>query len=129
MKISTVFVTLITCLLFSGSALAQDEPTPKQGNVGERPDHDGDGIPNGQDLDWTRRDGTAGPGWVDADGDGNCDNLATGKPCPVRRGRADRGNRGRGGWGWGRGFGTNPATGNEACGQGRGLPPCGGRGR
>ena len=61
------------------------------------PDHDGDGIPNGQDADWTRpQDGSGaqsglrgrgmgrrsglggGQGFVDADGDGICDNYGQG---------------------------------------------------
>lgn len=36
------------------------------------PDHDGDGIPNGMDDDYTSRHG--GRGFVDADGDGINDN-------------------------------------------------------
>ncbi len=37
------------------------------------PDHDGDGIPNGMDDDYTSRHG--GRGFVDADGDGYNDNA------------------------------------------------------
>jgi len=54
------------------------------------PDHDGDGIPNGQDPDWTKpQDGTGnkfgqksgrlwnnkGRGFIDVDGDGICDRF------------------------------------------------------
>lgn len=42
------------------------------------PDHDGDGIPNGQDADYDgakSRKGNSGKGFVDADGDGINDNA------------------------------------------------------
>ena len=43
------------------------------------PDHDGDGIPNGQDPDFVKGSGQGrhagqGPNYTDADGDGRCDN-------------------------------------------------------
>ncbi|MCB2198718.1 hypothetical protein KQI63_04890 [bacterium] len=80
------------------------------------PDHDGDGIPNGQDADYTKpQDGSGtqqgirggqgrgrglgqrGPlGFVDANGDGICDNagLRSGRSGfgPARRGNALKAN-------------------------------------
>jgi len=61
------------------------------------PDHDNDGIPNGQDPDWSKpmdgsgnkgqsgfgkgraQRGQNGKGFIDADGDGVCDNYTPGR--------------------------------------------------
>jgi hypothetical protein len=125
MRVSTAILILSVSVLLGGAALAQEMPTQNQGDLAGRPDHDGDGVPNGQDLDWSRRNGTAGPGWADEDGDGNCDNLAEGRPCASKQNRANKGKMGRGRGG----FGPAPTTTTDACGRGRGLPPCGGRSR
>ena len=66
------------------------------------PDHDGDGIPNGQDPDYLRNN-MNGKGFIDLDGDGINDNMGSGL-------RSKQG-RGRGGFGNGTGFAPANGTG------------------
>jgi len=144
-------VVLLVCtaavlVVASGPSWAQDLPARDEASKTDtagRPDHDGDGVPNGQDEDWTGRDGSVGPGFVDADDDGRCDRLEDGEPCPRGRGKGWKKGRGRGGWGrgWksGRGSGRrfvdqdgdgvcDRVDETRDCGRGRGLAPCGARG-
>ena len=70
------------------------------------PDHDGDGIPNGLDPDYTgpkNRSGRGSKGFVDANGDGINDKMQAGR-------RGARGNRGK------RGYGPGDGSGNKAMG-------------
>ena len=81
------------------------------------PDHDGDGIPNGQDPDYQG----AGKGkmqqrFVDTDGDGIADNVGTGN----RRGFGKRGFR-RGGYGPGNGTGNQGVRPQNGSGYGPGA--------
>jgi len=145
-KLMTV-VAAIVVVCGATAAMAEDKPEQEQPAVDSeaetRPDHDGDGIPNGQDPDWTGQEGTVGPGFVDSDKDGKCDRLEADEPCPAPAGRALRtdraGNGQRPGWFGGRGRGRGfrfverdgtaeqpPADTGSDCGRGRGLPPCGG---
>ncbi len=90
------------------------------------PDHDGDGIPNGQDADYQG----AGKGkrqqrFVDTNGDGIADNVGTGS----RMGYGKKGNR-RGGYGPGNGTGNQgvrPQNGT-GFGPGAGTGTCDGTG-
>lgn len=90
------------------------------------PDHDGDGIPNGQDADYTRNPNGRGRGFVDADGDGINDNLRDhdGDGIPngqdadyvrLRDGSGQRGGRGSSG----RGFISGSCRGNRSGRGGR----------
>ena len=81
------------------------------------PDHDGDGIPNGQDTDYTG----AGKGkrqqqFIDNDGDGIADNLVKqgGKGYKTRQGR-------RGGYGPGDGTGNQGVRPQDGTGYGPGA--------
>ncbi len=92
MKHLTLTLSLIG-LILAGSIMAQDADTDpvtlKQhgpnyvdangdGYNDNAPDHDGDGIPNGLDEDYTgpkSRKGKGRGGFVDADGDGINDNI------------------------------------------------------
>jgi len=136
----------VLIVLITGTARAEDPPekeAAQETDVATRPDHDGDGIPNGQDADWTGNNISAGPGFVDADGNGECDRLEDGEPCPRANGRGWKNRSGRSGWGrrWknGRGQGMRWVDrdgdgvcdrGNDIrdCGRGKGLPPCGRQG-
>lgn len=70
-------------LVNTDNASAQDKSTARgfvdannDGINDNAPDHDGDGIPNGRDEDYTRTQvNTNGRGFVDADGDGINDNA------------------------------------------------------
>ena len=139
-------LAVLTAALFLSTSIPAfaDDPPATDDNVEfeatQRPDHDGDGIPNGQDPDWTGSENSAGPGFVDADGNGECDRLEAGEPGAGGAGKGwKRGNR-RGGWGkgWKNGQGRgmrwvdqdgdgvcDQATEVRDCGRGRGLPPCG----
>ncbi len=92
-KTKYLAMSLATALvLFAANLNAQTEEPPAQpvGNTAVAPDHDGDGIPNGQDTDFVR--GTArGRGqvanFIDENGDGICDLFQGGR-------KGNRGGRG-----------------------------------
>lgn len=85
-KLQLTAAALLAALVLTGQSLqAQtcDSTGVGQGNRGgtfmdangdgfndNAPDHDGDGIPNGQDPDYVRTGTGRGHGFVDADGDG-----------------------------------------------------------
>lgn len=108
MKKLIVFVTLIVFALLSSQLMAQDSLKIKEKNQhrhktmsksetkvkakygkvleekkgfklkSDQADHDNDGIPNGQDPDYTgvqAKKGKGKPGFVDEDGDGVNDNM------------------------------------------------------
>ncbi len=65
------------------------------------PDHDGDGIPNGQDPDFVRgagkgRNAGQGPNFVDEDGDGVCDNTGSKSGNSESKGKGKGGSGGKG---------------------------------
>ena len=74
------------------------------------PDHDGDGIPNGVDPDYTKATG-GGRGFVDLNGDGINDNAG--------RGNRSRG-QGRGGYGPKDGSGNQGVGPRDGTGHGAG---------
>lgn len=84
--ISALTLMVLTVLFFSSNAIAQDETKVTHGykfvdanNDGyndNAPDADGDGIPNGQDEDYTgAKIRKNGKGFVDLNGDGINDNA------------------------------------------------------
>ena len=87
------------------------------------PDHDGDGIPNGLDPDYTgskNRSGKGTKGFVDADGDGINDN--------VQAGRGGKGNSRKGGYGPGDGTGNKGIGPKDGTGNGSKTGGCDGTG-
>ncbi len=79
------------------------------------PDHDGDGIPNGQDPDYTGANkGKRQQQFVDTDGDGIADNVAAGK------GLGKKANR-KGGYGPGDGTGNQGVRPQNGTGYGPGA--------
>jgi hypothetical protein len=89
MKQLTTLATILTFIMgFSVVSFGQDTPPPTppvqhgpgfvdlngDGINDNARDHDGDGIPNGQDPDYIRTN-TNGKGFVDLDGDGINDNF------------------------------------------------------
>lgn len=93
-----LIVILFISGLFAGHLIAQDsipdlgntdQPGQTKAGHGQRfvdedgdgyndnaPDHDGDGIPNGLDPDWTKHKNEE---FIDLDGDGINDNIVNGK--------------------------------------------------
>jgi len=61
-----------------------------QGNQGQGSDHDGDGIPNGQDKDFVRGSGMGhnagnGPNFIDQDKDGVCDRAQSNRSSGAKK--------------------------------------------
>ena len=78
-------MSIAAALVFFAANLAaqtQEPPAPPAPAVTVAPDHDGDGIPNGQDADFVRGSGQ-GRGlktnFIDENGDGICDLFQGGK--------------------------------------------------
>lgn len=93
------------------------------------PDTDGDGIPNGQDPDYTGAGKQNGAGFVDEDGDGLNDNAGQGRGTGGSRGGRAQGDRPQDGSGYRRGHGGGN-TGGPGSGDCTGDGPKGlGRGR
>ena len=85
------------------------------------PDHDGDGIPNGLDTDYTGSKNRAGKGFIDLDGDGINDNVIKNKNRKGGYGPGDgTGNQGvrpQDGSGYGPGSGTGNCDGTGPKGK------------
>ena len=98
-------ILTMAILLVWNSGLAQDQgdDSPKTGQQHGRafvdengdgfndnaPDHDGDGIPNGQDPDYSRSGLGRGRGFIDADGDGINDYAQDADGDGIPNGRDD----------------------------------------
>lgn len=133
---------LTLTIVSTDSASAQGKPTNKgfvdvngDGFNDNAMDDDGDGIPNGQDADYTGTPSGNGRGFADADGDGINDNApdadgdgipngqdpdfesGTGMGSPA--GKAFRGSGEGGGTGTGTGTGTGDCDGTGPKGNGR----------
>lgn len=81
------------------------------------PDHDGDGIPNGQDADYTGQGkGKRQQRFIDVDGDGIADNVGMG----TRNAYGRKGNK-RGGYGPGDGTGHQGVRPQDGTGFGPGA--------
>jgi len=125
MKRFSTLLTLAGLLIFMATAaLAQTTPTnhgPRfvdmngDGFNDNAPDADGDGIPNGQDADYTGV--KSGKGFVDANGDGINDNA----------GSKNGGKNGNGTKGGKNGSGKGNKGGNKGSGSGTGT--CNGTGQ
>lgn len=125
MKRFSTLLTLAGLLIFMATAAtAQSTPTqhgPKfvdrngDGFNDNAPDADGDGIPNGQDPDYTGV--KSGKGFVDANGDGINDNA----------GSKNGGKNGNGTKGGKNGSGKGNKGGNKGSGSGTGT--CNGTGQ
>lgn len=120
MKRFSTLLTLAALFLFAASTVnAQSAPVthgPRfvdangDGFNDNAPDADGDGIPNGQDPDYTGV--KSGKGFVDANGDGVNDNAGSGQKG--NRGSGSKGSKngaGKGSKGSGKGIGTGVCTG------------------
>jgi len=77
------------------------------------PDHDGDGIPNGQDPDYEGAGKKNGSRFVDEDGDGINDNAGLGRGSGGQRGGRAQGARPQDGTGNRRGLGGGNQTGGQ----------------
>jgi hypothetical protein len=156
------FITLTATMAFlfaiTAFSFAQDTPPPAppvvhgpgfvdlngDGINDNAPDHDGDGIPNGQDPDYIRLS-TNSKGFVDLDGDGINDNFqdADGDGIPngqdpdyagakTRSGKGSRGFVDMDGDGindnMGSGLRSNRGKGRGGFGNGTGLAPADGTG-
>lgn len=148
MKHLTLILSLIGLFLV-GNILAQDVATDPvsgaqhgagyvdadgDGYNDNAPDHDGDGIPNGQDPDYTgskSRHGNGGGGFVDADGDGINDNIRDDDGDGIPNGQDEDyvrpldGSERKGAGNRGRGQNANTGTGAESQ---SGLGDCDGTG-
>jgi len=107
------------------------KPRHGDGYNDNAPDHDGDGIPNGQDDDYTgskNRKGNSSKGFVDADGDGINDNaldhdddgIPNGQDPDYVRSQDGSGQKNRNGNGQGKGMkgagnGSGVGTGTGDC--------------
>ncbi len=88
-KLIFTFVFILFCGFITNSIIAQTDTTKTPLKHGKgfvdadgdgfndnAPDHDGDGIPNGLDPDYTGIKNRNGRGFIDLDGDGINDNAA-----------------------------------------------------
>ncbi len=145
MKQKNLIITallLVFSLAFFGFSQAQDSQTTKtpantpniqhgpgfidkngDGYNDQAPDHDGDGIPNGLDGDYSgpkNRSGRSGQPFVDLNGDGINDNNTSGK--------GNRGGKGKGGFGPGDGTGNRGIGPRDGSGLGAKTGVCDGNG-
>lgn len=123
-KLAILFSLAVFILAFAEIKAQTDNPNPPKthgnrfvdnngdGYNDNAPDHDGDGIPNGVDPDYTGPKNRKGSkGFVDADGDGINDNAKT----------LNNQNRHRNSYGKGsKGFGLKDGSGNNQGGKGTG---------
>ena len=96
LKIFNIMIILGILLIFSCNTLfAQQKQQKKTTHVfidadgdgynDNAPDHDGDGIPNGLDPDWTKRQGRK-INYIDADGDGINDLIQNNNQTELQNG-------------------------------------------
>jgi hypothetical protein len=142
MMLLTAGLALAVFALFAAPVMAQTEEHGANfvdengdGYNDNAPDHDGDGIPNGQDPDYVRpgnaKGNSRGLGFVDEDGDGINDNAPDADGDGIPNGQDEDWVKpedgsgpalGRGAHKWGNGFKqdeTNPKAG-EPAGRGEG---------